>query len=106
MCLNRKVLGGLALAALGILAFAPSLFSRAVPLLVVAICPLSMLLMVGGIAKVHKGKGCPVEGQGPDLARNRERELAALRAEVERLHAEHPASGEEAAGPKQESHRS
>lgn len=45
MCFNKKVIGGLAIVALGILVVAPNLFLGALPLLLVAACPLSMLLM-------------------------------------------------------------
>src|SRR5205807_8551797 len=40
MCLNWRVLGGLALVALVVLVAAPSLAVRALPLLLVAVCPL------------------------------------------------------------------
>ena len=45
MCFDKRVLGGLALMGIGVLVFAPSLFAAALPLLIVAICPLSMLFM-------------------------------------------------------------
>ncbi|MGH2532800.1 MAG: heavy metal-binding domain-containing protein [Thermomicrobiales bacterium] len=45
MCFNKKVIGGLAIVALGVLVVAPNLFLTALPLLLVAACPLSMLLM-------------------------------------------------------------
>ena len=46
MCLNWKVLGGLAVAGLGIVLFAPGLFGRALPILLLAACPISMLVMM------------------------------------------------------------
>src|SRR6266852_6112444 len=46
MCLNWRVLGGLALVALVVLVAAPSLAARALPLLLVAVCPLSMVAMM------------------------------------------------------------
>ena len=51
MCLNRKVLVGLAAVALGVFAFDPSLLGRALPLLLLAICPLSMVFMMWGMRK-------------------------------------------------------
>jgi hypothetical protein len=45
MCFNRKVIGGLVVVALGIYLVTPSAFASALPLLLVAACPLSMLLM-------------------------------------------------------------
>lgn len=46
MCLNLKVMGGLAAAAVGIWVLAPQWFAAALPLLFLAICPLSMLVMM------------------------------------------------------------
>lgn len=46
MCLNWRVLGGLAIAGLGIGLFAPGLFGRALPVLLLAACPISMLVMM------------------------------------------------------------
>lgn len=46
MCLNWKVLGVLAAAGIGIGVFAPGLFGRALPILLLAACPISMLLMM------------------------------------------------------------
>lgn len=45
MCFNRKVIAGLVVAAVGIYLFAPNLLASALPLLLLAACPLSMLLM-------------------------------------------------------------
>jgi hypothetical protein len=49
MCLNWKVVAGLAAAGLGIWAAAPNLLAAALPLLLLAVCPLSMLLMMRGM---------------------------------------------------------
>ena len=83
MCLNKKVIAGLAVAAVAIYLTAPNLFGAALPLLIVAACPLSMLLMM----RMMSGSGnascstAPSEDSG-------DAELAQLRAEVERLRAE------------------
>jgi hypothetical protein len=45
-CLNRKVIAGLAVVGVGLWALAPEALSAALPLLVFAVCPLSMLLMM------------------------------------------------------------
>ena len=45
-CLNRKVIVGLAIVAVGVFAVDPHLFGRVLPLLFFAVCPLSMLLMM------------------------------------------------------------
>lgn len=46
MCLNRNVLIGLGAIAVAVLLFAPNLFGAALPLLILAICPLSMIFMM------------------------------------------------------------
>ena len=87
MCLNRKVIGGLAVAALAVLVFAPSAFSRALPVLVAAACPLGMLLLMRGATGTCQRKegeaGQPAAGSTPDAAA----EIARLRQEVEELRA-------------------
>jgi hypothetical protein len=45
MCLNWKVLAGLAAAGAGMYFLAPELALAALPILVLAVCPLSMMLM-------------------------------------------------------------
>lgn len=57
MCLNWKVLGGLAATGLGISLFAPQLLSASLPLLVAAACPLSMLAMMWAMRGMQGG-GC------------------------------------------------
>lgn len=50
MCLNWKVLAGLAALAIGLyFAVSPSMFTAALPFLLAAACPLSMLLMMRGM---------------------------------------------------------
>lgn len=53
MCLNWKVLAGLTALGVGIYAVVPNLASAALPFLLLALCPLSMLLMM----KVMQGDG-------------------------------------------------
>ncbi|MDQ2911920.1 MAG: DUF3375 domain-containing protein [Chloroflexota bacterium] len=45
MCFDPRVLGGLALVGVGIWLVAPQLVAPALPILVILVCPLSMLLM-------------------------------------------------------------
>jgi hypothetical protein len=52
MCLNWKVVAGLAVVGVIVWAVAPQLLLGAIPLLIVAACPLSMLLMMRGM---HSG---------------------------------------------------
>lgn len=60
MCLDKRVLGGLAIIGAGVLIFAPHLLTTALPLLLVAICPLSMLFMgkamLGGGKRAESGQ--------------------------------------------------
>lgn len=59
MCLNWKVLAALAAVAAGIYLWAPNLLAAALPLLILAVCPLSMILMMGmmtGGGKKDEGK--------------------------------------------------
>lgn len=89
MCLNRKVVGGLAVAALAVLVFAPSAFSPVLLLLVAAACPIGMLLMMRGAAGACQRKegeaGETAAGPTPAAA-----EITRLRHEVERLRAGQP----------------
>lgn len=87
MCLNRKVVGGLAVAALAVLVLAPAAFNRALPLLVAAACPLGMLLMMRGASRACQRTKDEADqadaGSTPDAAA----EIARLREEVEELRA-------------------
>jgi hypothetical protein len=98
MCLNWKVLAGLAAAGLGIWAVAPGVVGAALPLLLLAACPLSMLVMVLAMrgAGTHAGDQRPAD-EPPvrlqaelDAARAREE---ALVAELARLEGERAPSG-------------
>jgi hypothetical protein len=53
ICLNWKVVAGLATVGLGIWIVAPNLVWAAVPILVVLACPLSMLFMMRGMGGVQ-----------------------------------------------------
>lgn len=52
-CLNWKVLGGLAAFGLGVWFLAPNITGILLPLLILAACPLSMLLMMRGMQRSH-----------------------------------------------------
>ena len=49
MCFNKKVVAGLAIAGLAVLVLAPNLIGSALPVLLLAACPLSMVLMMRGM---------------------------------------------------------
>ncbi len=53
MCLNWKVIAGLAAVGVGIYFVAPDLVVAALPILVLAICPLSMLVMMWAMRGGH-----------------------------------------------------
>lgn len=57
MCLNWKVIAGLAIAALGVWVLAPQLLAAALPVLILAACPLSMLLMMRGMGGMGTTNG-------------------------------------------------
>ncbi len=82
MCLNWKVIAGLAVVGLGTWAVAPGLAVAALPLLILAVCPLSMLLMMRGM----QGGQCASRPQQADPATGsgltRDEQLAELRAQT------------------------
>ena len=55
MCFNWKVLVALALVGIGIWVVAPNAILKALPFLVLAACPLTMLLMALGMKRVMGG---------------------------------------------------
>ncbi len=77
MCMNWKVLGALGVVAIGILIFAPSTLGSAAPLLLLAACPLSMLVMM--IVMGKRANSCETDNGGHS------KEIDALRSEVESL---------------------
>jgi hypothetical protein len=105
-CLNRKVIIGLAVVAVGVLVADPHIFTRVLPYLFFAICPLSMLLMMramsgnrasggmggmGGCSSMANGNGQP----GVTSALAPDAEVARLQAELDQLRAQRSASSSE-----------
>ena len=82
-CLNWKVIAALAAAGVGVYVFAPTVAALALPLLIVAACPLSMLLMMRAMGSMGSSK----TPDGPDDADDAD-EVARLRAELATLRAE------------------
>lgn len=84
MCFNWKVLAGLAAVGIGIWAVAPNLAGAALPLLLLAACPLSMLFMARGM----QGGQCSTStqprqtGQPAGVRLTREEQLAELKAQL------------------------
>lgn len=81
MCRNPKLWIALGAVAVVILVAAPTSVGALLPILLVAACPLSMLLMAGGMARMA-GRG---RGKAEDAAIADSSELARLRGEVAEL---------------------
>ena len=94
-CLNPKVLIGLAAAGVAVVLLAPNLIAGAFPLLLALVCPLSMLAMMVGMARMGtKDKGSQAsasnvmttsEAPKPSMAVSADARLALLRAQQEVL---------------------
>jgi hypothetical protein len=88
MCLNWKVIAGLAVVGLGIWAVAPNFVWAALPLLLFLACPISMLLMMrgmqGGQCATQGGQVRPATGVGL----TRDEQLAELKAQLARAQAQ------------------
>lgn len=100
-CFNPKVLGGLALTALAVFLFAPGAFSAVLPLLIVAACPLSMVLMMRAMSGGQQCSSRAIDAEHQTDATGAgsstpaaEAEIARLRAEVDQLKAEQAARSE------------
>jgi hypothetical protein len=104
-CMNWKVIGGLAALGLGIWAFAPNLARAALPLLVLAACPLSMLLMMRAM-RGQNGGSCSRQEADTEArgASAKDYSLADMKARMAALHAERDALGQEIAHREASSH--
>ncbi len=79
MCLNPKVLAGLAATGVAIYLIIPNMIAAALPILLLAACPLSMLLMMWSMQHTQgQEKQTPQE---PDVGLTREERIARLRAQ-------------------------
>ncbi|MFP5318210.1 MAG: DUF2933 domain-containing protein [Acidimicrobiia bacterium] len=93
MCLNKRVLIGLGVAALAVFAVAPRLLGAVAPLLVLAACPLSMVFMMRAMTRGQRpsdggGADGGAEGTAAPMSLDRDAELRELHEEVNRLKAE------------------
>jgi hypothetical protein len=101
MCLNWKVLTGLAVVALLVLIVAPQFFWAALPILLVAACPLSMLFMMRGMSGSENATGSrPAQIQRDQLPAGltRDEDLAQLQSRMSSLQAEQEAIARQIAG--------
>ena len=88
-CLDPRVLGVVALAGVAVVIFAPGLIAAAIPLLIVAACPLSMLVMMRTMGG-HAAASGPASGS--DRVTDLRRELAELTDRQRRVESELAAS--------------
>src|SRR5947209_17695039 len=92
MCLNWKVIAGLAVVALLVLVVAPQFIWAALPILLVAACPLSMLFMMRGMSGNGNATASqPSQMQGeqlPAVGLTRDEHLAALKSRMSNMQAE------------------
>ena len=86
-CIDWKVVAGLAAVAVGILLVQPRLFISALPVLLVAACPLSMVLMMWGMRSM--GQSAPPVVAAPRQQADQElspnEQLARLRGQLSDL---------------------
>lgn len=88
MCFNWKVVTGLAVAGLAVFAFAPSLIGAALPVLLIAACPLSMVVMMRAMSGGSRSD-TPSKGNDTDSSTDASSsEQARLRAEIDQLRSE------------------
>jgi len=85
MCLNWKVLAGLAVVVVGIWIVAPQFALSALPVLLVLVCPLSMLFMMRSMGN----RGSQEAAQGGRANHVEPTRAAALKSEQEAITARH-----------------
>ena len=88
MCFNWKVVAGLIAAGVAVFTFAPDLIGAALPVLILAVCPLSMVMMMRAMSG---GSRCDTASKGTDGESNTAtspREVARLQAEIDQLRAQ------------------
>jgi len=88
LCLNPTVVAALIVVGFGVFVFAPGTVTTIVPLLILAACPLSMLLMGGAMMRGHHESGqaatltSPVQPESADELVRLWADLEALRAQI------------------------
>lgn len=93
MCMNWKVVAGLAVVGLGVWAVAPNLIGAALPFLILAICPLSMVFMMRGMGGTGgRSRAVPARAEQPartgepsQIAETRDEQLAQLKVRHEEI---------------------
>jgi hypothetical protein len=86
-CIDWKVVAGLAAVAVGLFLFQPRLFTAALPVLLVAACPLSMLLMMWGMRGMGQPAPTPTPASQPvaDRQLTPHEQIAGLRSQLSDL---------------------
>ncbi len=85
-CIDWKVVAGLAAVAVGLFLFQPRLFTAALPVLLVAACPLSMLLMMWGMRGMAQRAPTPIPAPQPVVDQLTPHEqIAGLRSQLSDL---------------------
>lgn len=87
MCFNWKVIAGLAVVAAGVYMVAPAAFAAALPLLFLAACPLSMILMMKMMSGGNAQKGGDNAESTPTGAMAHPASADELDAELQQLRA-------------------
>lgn len=77
MCINKRVVVALAVVAVAVFALSPRLLGAVAPVLIMAACPLSMLLLMSRMS-----------GREQDVPTGGDRQVLELEEEVNRLKAE------------------
>ena len=86
-CIDWKVVAGLAAVAVGLFLFQPRLFTASLPLLLVAACPLSMLLMMWWMRGMAQPAPTPTPAPQPvaDRQLTPQEQIAGLRSQLSDL---------------------
>ncbi len=88
MCFNWKVAAGLTAAGVAVFAFAPNLIGAALPVLIIAACPLSMVVMMRAMSGGSRCDTAPNGTDGESNTATTPNEVARLQAEIDQLRAE------------------
>jgi len=83
-CIDRRVLIGLAVLALGVFLLDPGLLRSVLPLMLIAICPLSMLFMMRSMGGHQSSQEPAAKGSGTG---NDQADVSSLRRELAELSA-------------------
>lgn len=91
MCFDKRVLAGLGMVAVGLFAVSPGLLGAAAPLLIMALCPLSMIVMMRAMRRDEAVPDAPAPDGDDARLRELEEEVNRLQAEA-RLRGRQPSA--------------